>query len=515
MRLKHVVLGATVLAASFYASLKAMDYLWPRAVQKPVLAKLPPLPPVARKSEIVAPITIALSTIGTALDRAAPRDLGGKADNPISQILSNADINWTVARGAIVTGAAQNALTVSTPLEGKLTVLGSLNTGSGSQLNNAIGNLLGGDAAKKIGNISIKSVNANAAIRGTAAMTARPEIMPNWRIDPRLTAQVSLGDTSLSVAGARVAVPAQVKPMIDKTVGEQVERLQQRLRSDTSLEQRARREWDKMCRSIALPPAAAGLPPLYLEMRPVNAFAAQPRIDARNVTLLLGLQAETRIVASQTKPNCPFPATLAIVPPTDGGRINIAVPIDLSFDEVSRIVQAQLKDRSFPDNGEGPVSVTVKSAAVDAAGDRLLISLLVNAREKKSFFGLGTDATVRIWGRPVLDQQQQILKLTDLDVAVQADGGFGLVGAAAQMATPYLKDALAQNATIDLKTLAATAQQKLAALITDMRANDDGLRIEATVTDLRLGDIAFDSKALRVLAEVSGAINVSVTSLPR
>ncbi len=515
MRLKFIVLGAAILGASFYASLQAMDYLWPRAVQKPVLAKLPPLPQVARKSEIAAPVAIALSTIGTALDRAAPRNLAGKADNPVSQILSNADINWTVARGSIVTGAAQNALTLSTPLQGKLTVLGSLNTAAGSRLNNALGDILGGDAAKRIGNISIKSINANAAIRGTVAMTARPEIMPNWHIDPKLAAQVNLGDTSLSVAGAKVAVPAQVKPMIDKTVDEQIERLQQRLRNDTTLEQRARREWDKMCRSIALPAAAAGLPPLYLEMRPVSAFAAQPRIDARNVTLLLGLQAETRIVATQTKPNCPFPATLNIVPPVDGGRINIAVPIDLSFDEVSRIVQSQLKDRNFPDNGEGPVSVTVKSAAVDAAGDRLLISLLVNAREKTSFFGFGTDATMRIWGRPVLDQQQQILKLTDLDVAVESDAGFGLLGAAAQMATPYLKDALAQHATIDLKALAATAQQKLAGLVTDMRANDDGLRIEAAVTSLRLGDIAFDSKTLRVLAEVSGSINVHVTALPR
>lgn len=514
MRLKHIALGAAVLAASFYASLKAMDHLWPRAVQKPALAQLPPLPPVTSKSKIVAPVAIALSTIGTALDRAAPRDFGGKADNPVRQILSNADINWTVSRGPFVTGAAQNALTVSTPLEGKLTVLGSLNTAAGSQINNVIGNLLGGDAAKRIGNISIKSINANAAIRGAAAMTARPQIMPNWRIDPGLTAQVNLGDTSLTVAGARVAVPAQVKPMLDRTVNEQIERLQQRLRNDATLEQRARREWDKLCRSIALPPAAEGLPPLYLEMRPVNAFAAQPRIDARNVTLLLGLQAETRIVAAQTKPQCPFPATLNIVPPSDG-RINIAVPIDLSFDEVSRIVQSQLKDRSFPDNGEGPVSVTVKSAAVDAAGDRLLISLLVNAREKKSFFGFGTDATVRIWGRPMLDRQQQILKLTDLDLAVESDAGFGLVGAAAQMAAPYLKDALAQNAAIDLKTLAANAQQKLAGLITDMRANDDGLRIEAAVTDLRLGDIAFDSKTLRVLAEVSGSINVDVTALPR
>ncbi len=417
-------------------------------------------------------------------------------------------------RGPIATSGAQNVLSLSTPLNGKLTVTGSLNAGEGSPLGNALGNILGGNAAKQIGNISIKSLNANAAIQGNVSMTSRPEITPNWRIDPKLTAQVNLNDSSLSVAGAKVAVPAQVKPIIDKTVSEQIDRFQQRMRSDPSLEKAMRREWDKMCRSIPLPATAAGLPALYLEMRPVNAVAAQPQVDARNITLTIGLRAETRITSTQTTPVCPFPETLDIVPPLDSGSINIGVPIDLPFEEVSRIVESQLKGRSFPEDGSGAVDVKVKRASVDAAGDRLLISLLVNAREKTSWLGLGGDATVRIWGRPVLDEQQQVLRLTDLEVAVDADGAFGLMNAAAHAATPYLKKALAERASIDLKSLAANAQQKLSAIITGFRAMDDGLRISAEVTSLRLGNVAFDSNTLRVIAEATGSIDVTLTALP-
>ncbi|MEN3379059.1 MAG: hypothetical protein V7604_4414, partial [Hyphomicrobiales bacterium] len=42
--------------------------------------------------------------------------------------------------------------------------------------------------------------------------------------------------------------------------------------------------------------------------------------------------------------------------------------------------------------------VTIQSATVAPSGDRLLISLRVKAREKKSWFGLGADAMVHVWG---------------------------------------------------------------------------------------------------------------------
>ena len=513
MRLKTILFGVAIVAVSFVASLQTMDWLWPVALDKPVLAPLPPLPPVTRSSQIVAPIAVSISAIGAALDRAAPREMTGKADNPAAQILSNADITWTITRGPLALTGTQNALALSTPLNGKLAVLGSLSTNANSALGNALGNVLGGNVAKQIGNINIKSLNANAAIRGNVAVTSRPELTTTWRIDPKLSAQVTLDDSSLTVAGAKVAVPTQVKPVIDKTVNDQLAALQQKLRNDPRLETVARREWAKACRSLALPAAAPGLPPLWLEMRPVRAIAAQPSIDAGTVTLTMGIQAETRIVATQTNPDCPFPAALDIVKP-DAASVKIALPIDLPFTNVSQIIEAQLKGRTFPEDGSGPVDVTVKTASVAAAGDRLLISLLVNAREKKSLLGLGGDATIHIWGRPVLDPQDQILRLTDLQLAVESDAAFGLLGAAARTAVPYLQRALAQRATIDLKPFATIAQQRVASVISDFRKNDDGVRVETSLSSIRLTDIAFDSNTLRIVAEATGTINVAIISLP-
>ena len=102
MRLKTILLAIAVVAVSFFVSLKAMDWFSPRgAGSRPALADLPPLPPAPRSSVIMAQVAIPITAIRDAADRGTPRNFSGKADNPVSQVLQNADIGWTASRGPI------------------------------------------------------------------------------------------------------------------------------------------------------------------------------------------------------------------------------------------------------------------------------------------------------------------------------------------------------------------------------------------------------------------------------
>ena len=149
---------------------------------------------------------------------------------------------------------------------------------------------------------------------------------------------MTLGDSSLSVAGGRVNVPAQVKPVIDKTVADQIAAAGARIRNDPSFERNARIQWAKACRSIPLQGGgASSMPALWLELRPTRAVAVQPRVDAAAVTLILGIEAETRITPTQTTPTCPFPEKISIVPPTPAG-VSIGIPIDVPFIDINKIV---------------------------------------------------------------------------------------------------------------------------------------------------------------------------------
>ena len=495
MDLKTILIAIAVVAVSFLVSLKAMDWLSPRGGGAPVLVELPPLPPAPRSSRVMAPVAIALSAIRDAADRGTPKNLQRQGRQSgiagAAKCRHRLDRLARTDRGIRRPGCHDADDAADGNAERHRLAVGEGNR-RGRRRDRRPARQR---CAKRIGGINIKNLNANAEIKGNIVITSRPKLAAAWRIEPNLAAQVNLGDTGLNVAGARINVPAQVKPLIDKNVADQIAIVQARMKNDPALEQNARAQWAKACRSIPLQGAGptAAMPALWLELKPTRALAAQPKVDASAVTLTMGIEAETRVTPTETKPNCPFPATITIVPPTPGG-VAIGVPIDLPFTELNKILDAQFAGKTFPEDGSGPVDVTVKRASLAASGNRLLISLLVYAKEKKSYLGLGAEAYVHIWGVPVLDQAQQTLRLTNIELAVESEAAFGLLGTAARAAVPHLQRALAEKATVDLKPFATNARKKIASVIADLQRNEDGVRVSAEISSLRLAEVAFDSK---------------------
>ena len=283
-------------------------------------------------------------------------------------------------------------------------------------------------SASKYKILPVRRSTRKPIFQGSVTTTSRPAIAANWRLAPNLAAQVNVVDVVLPVGGLKMNVANQVKPVLDNLVREQTNALETQLRNDPFIENAARSEWAKLCRSISLGAAAQGMPNLWLEVRPTRAIGAQPKIDGKAVTLLVGVQAETRIVPGETKPNCPFPQQLDLVQQGSEGNVNIAVPIDIPFTEVSRLLEEQFKGKTFPEKGGGAFAVTIKQSAVAASGDKLLISLLVNIKKSGLFSFFGADATVHVYGKPVLDQDKQILRFTDVTLDVQSQAAFGLLG---------------------------------------------------------------------------------------
>ena len=127
---RWLVGSLAVLAIFFTATLWALDRFMPagssakQAVAK--LPQLPPLPPMTRASFVIAPVAISIDAIQRTLEAFAPRQLSGKADNPISSLLSKADIGMTINRGNIALNGKPNELTALTQLDGTLKITGQL-----------------------------------------------------------------------------------------------------------------------------------------------------------------------------------------------------------------------------------------------------------------------------------------------------------------------------------------------------------------------------------------------------
>lgn len=519
MNMRNILLGVLVVVASFIGATLLMNVLWPGAgalqQNRPALVAVPPLQPLAGNSTVLTPAAVAMTAIRDALEVQAPHDLSGKPTNPVSKLLSGVQMNFSITRGPMAVSGQSGALVVNTPLSGTFEALGTVTGGLSSGANavgGALGNLIGGNVGQQVQNLAGQSFNQHTDIHGTVVASARPSIASNWRLSPNLSAQVNVVDVALPIGGVKLSVANEVKPVLDGLVRDQTNALEARVRANPFIETAARSEWIKLCRAISLGAAAPGMPNLWLEIRPVRAIAAQPVIGASAVTLLLGVQAETRIVPVETRPTCPFPQQLDIVPQANDGTLDIAVPIDIPFPEVNRLLAAQIVGKTFPEDGRGAFAATIKQAAIAPSGDRLLISLLVHVK-KQGWFSLGADATVHVWGRPELDQANQILRFTDVTLDVQSQAAFGLLGAAAQAAGPYLQTLLADKAVIDLKPFAADAKSRIAGAVGALAAQAPGMSATVAVNDLRLVGIAYDDKALRIVTDAKGAVSVAISSL--
>jgi hypothetical protein len=530
-----IAVGGTIVVVALAGAAAAMKWLWPSVVdRRPNLAEVRPLAPVTRSSRLVLPASIELSAIRDAMER-SQRDFSGKLDVP-SPPGSNAEITWSGERGAFTVAGRAEGLTLSTTLSGTLRATGQFGPpggppggglfggppggffgpsggGAAPGFRGPLAGLFGGGQGQSQDQAE-RTSEQRVDVSGNVVLTARPSLLAGWRVEPNLVAQVTIADATAMWMGTKLSLSNELKPPLERKINDLVSVLQARVANDPAIEQAARQQWAQMCRSIPLGAAAPGTPNLWLELRPTRAFAAQPRVDESAVTLTFGVEAETRIVPVETKPDCSFPAQLELVPQMEQGQINIAVPVDIPFTEISRLLEAQLKGKTFPEDKSGSFIATIQAVNLAASGDRLLISLRVKANETKSWFGFGAEAVVHVWGRPALDRGRRMLRIDNISVDVESAAAFGLLGAAAKAAVPYLERTLADNATVDLAPLTVNARKGIADAIADFQRTTRGVRVDAEVADVRLAAIEFDSKTLRVIAEADGTVRVAVSALP-
>lgn len=537
-------IAALIAVAAIAGVLWAMKWFAPGALDhRPKLAETPPLPAVVRNSMIVTPAVITLAAIRDALEKAAPPELTGKQGLPMAP---NAEIGWSLTRSPFEITGRPEGLTLSSALRGSLRATGlSMDQPGGSSgpqggfpgfpggfgppggfrgppgfpgppggfFGPRSGESAGGSRGQP-GAQNQTDKDQRAEFSGNVTLTARPDILAGWRLSPNLAAQVSIADASLSVMGMTINLSNEMKPRVERMVSDQVAAMQTRLSNDPFIELAARDGWAKMCRSIPLGENVPGAPKLWLEMRPTRAMAAQPRIDQNAVTLTVGVQAETRVVPTETKPDCPFPAQLDFVQQLEQGRVKIEVPIDMLLADVSRLFEAQIKGKVFPEDRSGGVTATIRSVNLAASGNRLLISLGVTANENKSWFGLAADATIHVWGRPALDRRRQVLRFDEIAIDIESQAALGALALAARAAVPALERMIAQNAVIDLLPMTNDIRRNIEAAISDSRNTPPGVQIDASVVDMQIADIGFDAKTLRVIVEAEGAVKAVVTKFP-
>src|SRR3974390_3194953 len=141
------IVAACIVGVFFVGTLWLLNRVAPRESGFPealaIMQPPKPLEPVTRASHVIAPVEVALTAIGQALDGAGPRAFAGKNDNPVTQLLGQAQIGLTVSRGTMTASGQPGVLTVTTPLNGSIRVTGQIGNSAGKMVG-GIGGTIGG-----------------------------------------------------------------------------------------------------------------------------------------------------------------------------------------------------------------------------------------------------------------------------------------------------------------------------------------------------------------------------------
>ena len=159
---------------------------------------------------VIAPAAIALTAIRDAIEAQAPRDLSGKRENPVGQLLQNAELGWTMyARAARDRRPRRKGLTVMAPLNGTFRLTGQIGAQVGNQVGNitgALGGLLNEQLGKQVGSLTGRALDQRADVRGNVTLdrAARDHAELAARAQPHRPGERSATPTCRSRASSSI-----------------------------------------------------------------------------------------------------------------------------------------------------------------------------------------------------------------------------------------------------------------------------------------------------------------------
>lgn len=479
-------------------------YLWPVTKTErlsppqplaPALIDAPPLPPPL--SSVFLPVSLSITAIRDHLEQKVPLVLEGTQDDPVHhKAVLDDSLHWVARRGPIDVRGMDGKLRLGVQAAGDATVRGKLRPVRGT-----IGKIL----RRATGGASDVPLNVSADVLATLSATVEPMLLPDWRIRANITSQVDVQKAEVPIAGiARVSVRSQVRSALEKKVQRYLDRLEKRVLNDDRLKKLAAREWERlhMVERLSEQPAT------WLVVRPTRAEATKISIGQHNVSLGLGIEAETRVLVAQDPPINPP----AVLPPLGHAEAREGV-LELNtlgtapWQQLNAAISYQLA-RDSVQGSDGTV-LYVEGATLAPWGDGLLLTIDLEA-ERGQFYKAG--GRLYLTARPRLDVQQQRLFLEELDFSLETKDA--LTNMAAWLMQPTILEALQTKATLDMSAYIARARNKAKRAIERFVADvPQGIELSARLQELAITGLRVTQDALQVTASVSIQVDASVSRL--
>jgi hypothetical protein len=469
------------------------------------LAPPPPVPPAPARSDaptaavsrVFLPIDAPLAAIQARLEREVPVVFQGQSSDPVQhKAIIEDSLRWSARRGPLQLAGAGGRLTLRVATVGGAQVQGKVRALRGS-----VGKLL----RRATGGASDVPFSVHADAMATLTSTFEPTLRPDWRVEPNVTARVEVQRAELPIAGiATVDLRPTVRVALQRKVDQQLVRLRQRLAQDKRLRQFAASAWAQLHRTQPV----SDDPRSWLVVRPVGIAATPIEIDADAVRLGLEVSAETRIVvADMAPPNPVRPLPALAMTRATPGYVDINATAMASWERLNRELQARLVEQQL--TGSDGTELRINGVRVEPWGDGILLTLDLDARRGRWYHASGR---VYLTGRPRLDVDGRVLRLDDLDFALETKDT--LVAAARWLMEPTILEELRKRASLDLSPHIERAKRIAEdAIDRFVQQGPENIQLTAQLRDIRVSRLAVTEHSLQIALNARADVRAAITSL--
>ena len=508
------VLGALVLAV-----LTTAWYVY--FVSSPIRPPIPTsassgtTPSPTSPSTLSIPVSIPIETLDSHLEGLIPNSW---ADSSTEEILDELDLSasarWKLHRSALGLSARDAALHARPGFSGPVHL--SVDLGP-------------------------VGVNATVELRGRLLLSTQPQLQSDWQLTiPDLSLRAEYDEATVPVtipltrhisvdfieripivkdlpligelvSGFREVVRTVTKPIEELTtvdvsvrgiVRDYMEPSIENLRRDIIeevaaaplLREAAAASWKKLCSTVAL---GSGV---WLQLKPVRAYASQPRITDDTILLQLGIDAHTQLLLEDQQPTCPFPETLALRSPGPN-RIEINLPAQISYAILDDALTEFFAGQSFGD----AILVRVDDIThVGPAEGSLVLGVAITVDTRKWFLSRA-EGTLYFLVTPHLDVDSQTMHF--LDVSMDAESRNHLLHAVGEIGEPLLERAIEQY-TLELEPFRQRLLREGNEWIASLAM--EGLTVSGEILDIRLTRLEAGANALQLQGTTTATASVEI-----
>jgi len=340
----------------------------------------------------------------------------------------------------------------------------------------------------------------NLHFRGTITMVSQPKVDRQWRVKPNLSGGIRFSEAYIHF-GVPISVRGELTPIANRLINEHLGEIERDAQQSLDLRARVRPIWNLLSQPTRLTDDQK----IWAVIEPRAAYMEQVRAANERIHFGLGLDFIARTIMGTPRPDQTRHEVPDLVVGEKGGNgFRLAVPFTVSYGEITRALNQELDDWETT-VGEN-VTVTVDS--VNIYGDRENVFVKAHFRARHQWTRAHGDLYFR--GRPVLNQAEQQLKITDVDFDVNTANA--LVSSAAWLHRKALIRQLEKQLEFDVEPLFGQSISEVNGQLSDLRI-EDRLRLSAEIRQASLASLMLAPDGFVVLALAEGTSTAEVLQL--